>query len=524
MMPSMTALSTRAGSPRFALNSLSVQDDTEFLHAQCAVYTDRSFAAKLLDECGWTADGDICDGRFLEPAAGDGAILTLAVERLCDAAEGRGERIDRLVDAIRAYEIQTDAWRAAKSSVVHVLTSRGVSRSIATSLANAWIRRADFLIQTPDPLYSHAAANPPYVRWRAVPDTFRRRYERLGFKGVDLSLAFLARTVEWLAPGGKAAFLCNDRWPYAVHGASVRETMLISAELLSYRRIDAAERPFSRKVGAYGSLSVLRKRAPSETPDPAGKRATHALRTGAAGQLAKLRSRFVTFEEAGCAVRVGPAFGHACFKRPNDGHPLALEVPLVSGADITETGRAIPSSLALFPIDAAGEPLRPGRGSELSKRLGPHRSALEGRACVTRGAREWFEPIDRLRWQDVHDEKLLVAGIARSARIAHDEGGLLPSNGVYMIRSSVWPLKALARILRGGLLDLVCDVVSPTLGGGTRRYQASVIRETPLPAWPDIDEADRRTLAAGCPDPAELRDTIRRVLGMDTAWYRGPAA
>jgi hypothetical protein len=245
--------------------------------------------------------------------------------------------------------------------------------------------------------------------------------------------------------------------------------------------------------------------------------------TNAAAQLAELRSRFSTFENAGCTVRVGPAYGHPCFKRPNNAEPLEIEVPLVSGADITVDGLTKPSSLVLFPVDAAGNSMVPTKGSELLGRLAPHRSALEGRACVKNESRRWYEPIDRLRWRDVLDEKLLVAGIARTARIAYDKGGNLPSNGVYMIRSTIWPLIALARVLRSGLLDLVCDVVSPTLGGGTRRYQASVIRETPLPLWASIDEADRKVLSAANPNRVLLKATLRRVLRMDDVWYKGPA-
>jgi hypothetical protein len=493
------------------------------LHDKCAVYTDSTFAPRVLDSSGWISSEDLTARRLLEPAAGDGALVALAAERLCVSAFSRGKDVELLTNAILAFEIEPGACAEARKNVVAVLVRHGVPLARARDLAKAWIRNADFLLQEPQ-LCSSVAANPPYVRWKDVPDPIKGRYERLGYSGVDLSLIFMAKSLEWLLPNGRAAFLCNDRWPYAVHGRSIREDMMKQARLLRHERIAPDVRTYARRVGAYGALSVLEKFGAATAVNIASGES--GIRELAEVELGRLNARFASLAEAGCEVRVGPAFGHtAAFRVPFDqrmkfGH---FVVPLVRGGDLRDE-RAILGEWVLFPVDDDGKTLSLSANVAMARRLRRFKAELELRACVISGTRRWFEPIDKLRWADVWDEKLLVAGIAKSARIVHDKGGVLPSNGVYMIRSKEWPYVALARVLRAGLLDLVCDAISPPLGGGTRRYHAAVLRRVPLPLWPSLDPRDQAALQDPAAPATAVRKALRSVLGLPERWYRGPAA
>jgi len=500
---------------------------TAELHRQCAVYTDESFAPHVLKASGWSASQGLRGNRLLEPSVGEGVLLATALRQVCIAAKRAKVQIADLRDIFLGFEIDADACASARARLLDVLVAHGVGRADAKRLTSGWIRHDDFLTQNPAPTFQYCVANPPYVRFRAVPELLRERYAELGFDGADLSIAFMARSIEWLIDGGQAAFLCNDRWPYAVHGASVRDRMLERSRLVAHIPIQSNDGVYSRRVGAYAALSVLRKNSPQTIVGPKRSRSWPiSAKLNAREQFAVLEREFLSFEDAGCAVRVGPAFGHSAFKLPLSGPPVPRKylVPLVTGGDIGTNGLAQASAYALFAVDREERVVNPSTDAALYKHLSHHRAELKERACVKRADRAWFEPIDRLRRCDVSDEKLLVAGIARTARIAHDPGGLLPSNGVYMIRSRVWPYRALMRVLASGLLDLVCDVFAPRLGGGSRRYQASVIRLTPLPDWNGIPAKIRETLDASAPRPNALREALRETLGIADQWYRGAAA
>src|SRR5947209_20589993 len=135
--------------------------------------------------------------------------------------------------------------------------------------------------------------------------------------------------------------------------------MLERARLGSHVRVGDDRTVSARRVGAYAALSVLAKSAPlgtlsikSRKRSGLRKSSKKPLRCSSAAidELERLRKRFVSFAEAGCAVRVGPAFGHPAFKVPLCENELDRRflVPLVSGADISVQGGVKASGRAVF--------------------------------------------------------------------------------------------------------------------------------------------------------------------------------
>ena len=158
-----------------------------------------------------------------------------------------------------AFELYARASSAARRRVVRKLVSMRVHRSTAKSCAKAWIRTGDFLLseKAPDE-YTHVVGNPPYVRWSKMPARLRKAYEeRLPSEMArgDLYLPFLDRAFDELKAEGKLGFVCSDRWLYAVYGRGFRRKWLSRLDVLSNRRVEAAE-AFTRAVSAHANMLV----------------------------------------------------------------------------------------------------------------------------------------------------------------------------------------------------------------------------------------------------------------------------
>ncbi len=103
------------------------------------VLTRRHIVDLMLDLAGCTADRDLTALTLLQPACGLGAFLVPAVERLLDAAERLGRSPDKLQHAIRAFDVDPAHVAESRERLHEVLTRRGVSRSRAKALVEAWI-------------------------------------------------------------------------------------------------------------------------------------------------------------------------------------------------------------------------------------------------------------------------------------------------------------------------------------------------------------------------------------------------
>ena len=82
--------------------------------------------------------------------------------------------------------------------------------------------------------------------------------------------------------------------------------------------------------------------------------------------------------------------------------------------------------------------------------------------------------------------KVLVVGMAKTARLGLDSGGRQHSNALYALTSSTWPLVALRRLLDAGVLELFGVALSPRFSGGTKRFDGHVLSQVHVPAWANV--------------------------------------
>ncbi len=459
--------------------------DIAALHAKCAVYTRPNAVRWFLDTVGWTAEADLAASNLLEPAAGDGAFLVEAVDRLCSSFRKYGKRrtYRALASRIRAYEIHPVEADRARQRVTKVLRRHGLSARTAVKLASEWIRSGDFLVVDFDgQTFTHVVGNPPYVRWSRVPEDLRKRYERSlpahAAKG-DLCLAFVSQAMGRLADDGRLGFLCSDRWLYSGYAEEFRHIVLPEFVIES-RESAHDEDVFDSLVDAYPIKLIARRRK-------LGRRRRSRSMTGNDAVAARRtyenwRRKYPTLEEAGCRIRVGPALGpERAFVGVADEIDVEPELlrPYVGPKELTADGIAWRGRFVICMHDDEGKLRDLADFPRLAARLNIFRAALDDRAIAHNGA-PWYRPIDRVIGKAWSKPKILIPEMSKTPRIVVDRSGMIPSHGIYAIFSDEWPIDVLASVLRSGVLWTTLKAIAPRTKGGAFRCYKRFIERVPV--------------------------------------------
>jgi adenine-specific DNA-methyltransferase len=136
------------------------------------------------------------EAAVLEPCAGEGVFIDVLEER------GYGD--------ITAYEIDS------------AVAQRHLHPIIAESFVSA----------EPGRLFSLIIGNPPYIRWRDLPQEQKEELQanhlwRSQFNSLsDYLTFFIAKSVTLLAPGGELILVTPSYWMHTMHSADLRELML----------------------------------------------------------------------------------------------------------------------------------------------------------------------------------------------------------------------------------------------------------------------------------------------------------
>lgn len=452
------------------------------MHDRCAVYTASETAARLLDVVGWTTDQDLSSSVFLEPCAGEGAILVEAVERLILSFRRHGHSLAkrRLLPRIKAFEFHGPVAAEARRAVRLVLMREGVRWDTSRELAHAWVRQADFLLQAPG-CATHVAANPPYLRWSKLPHLLAEEY-RAHLRGIstrgDVAVAFLDRMLAWADNAGQISALVSDRWMFAQYGAAFIADLKEKGWNLSVVD-DQPVSPFVRQVGVSSAIVRLHRKvleAEREQSRRDAARNVHAL----------LLARHGSLDVAGCTVKVGPALGCGDTYLVPEAGAAAIEAELVRPFIAREmlNGTAIETSGAkvAVPYDRAGQPIELQDWPRFARWASGHKEKLAARSHITNEKR-WWRTIDAIGPQWDERPKLLLAEMCKDVVTTVDRSGGIPAHSIYAIWSSEWPIEALQRVLNGGLLRLTAEAEAPRLKGSWFRFYKRFIVRTPLPKW-----------------------------------------
>ncbi|MEM5867285.1 MAG: N-6 DNA methylase [Candidatus Aenigmatarchaeota archaeon] len=182
---------------------------------------------------------------ILEPGAGEGVFLEVLFERN--------------FKNVTAYEIDE---RLGKRSPIK-------------------INYCDFLKMRPKPIYDVVIGNPPYVRWKNIPDEWRRMFRENHYwnkimNGLcDLTYAYIYHAVNFLKDKGELIFICPLFWMETVHGKRLREYLSkngslellinfneakifneVSSTIIVFKYVKGVKIPFIKVIEYYSKQPV----------------------------------------------------------------------------------------------------------------------------------------------------------------------------------------------------------------------------------------------------------------------------
>lgn len=224
------------------------------------VYTKKWVVDLILDVAGYVPGTGISDKVIIEPSCGCGAFLTVIAGRLADDAIAVGKGWTSLVNAIRAYDIDSASIETARKAAVEALMTRGCPAIQARELCEQWIVHGDFILDD-IPAADFIVGNPPYVRAVEIDRTKRSLYvKRLSSvtTGCDLYVSFFDRGLDTLKVGGTLCFICADRWLQNKYGTLLRSRMGTDCDLVSLVRMHGVD-AFDDEVDAYPAVTTIRK-------------------------------------------------------------------------------------------------------------------------------------------------------------------------------------------------------------------------------------------------------------------------
>jgi hypothetical protein len=501
-----------------------------------AIYTRREVVDFILDLVGYR-DSEPLQSRLLEPSFGDADFLIPALDRLFAAYDSAGRptpAVAVLRDAIRASELHQATFERSFATVLAYLANHGLSETECHTLANAWLRQGDFLLEEWSMDFTHVVGNPPYVRQESIPYVlmaeYRRRYETI-FDRADLYIPFLERALQLITKKGAIGVICADRWMKNRYGGPLRQLIANHYHLRVY--VDMVDTPaFYSDVMAYPAIFVVgRERTgvtrfvhrPSLEKDSlfalarglTGEEAHADVKSiagvahgsepwilGSPDQLAlvrRLEKELPTLEAAGCKVGIGVATGaDQVFIGPYDGLDVepSRKVPIVMARDIRSGQVEWGGHGVLNPFADDGKLVSLKAFPRFAAYITKHGAAIRQRHVSQKNPDRWYRTIDRIYPDLTHTPKLLIPDIKGGANVVLDEGHYYPHHNLYFVTSDSWDLRALRTVLRSAVTRIFVTTYSTQMRGGYLRFQAQYLRRIRLPRWDTVPASIRKRLIA----------------------------
>lgn len=518
---------------RAAVRDLAQADETE----RGAVYTKPEIVRTILDLAGYRDDRPLHRMRLLEPSFGGGDFLLPVVDRLLAAFMAHGgtpAAVRQLADAIRGVEVHEAAFEGTRNALVARIVAWGADEHDAAWTVDRWLSQDDFLLWPDTDPMDFVVGNPPYVRQERIPgpllEEYRRRYKTI-YDRADLYVPFYERGLDLLAPGGRLAFICANRWLKNKYGGPLREHASSGFHLRYFIDLEGAP-AFQSEVIAYpaitvferGSAGITRIARRPEVSESSLARLVDAMLNGGSESddrvddvaravagpdpwlldaperlrlLRRLEAEFPDMEGAGCKVGIGVATGaDKVFIGKYDELPVeeARKLPLAMASDLVGTRLDSRGWGVINPFEEDGTLASLDAYPQFGTYLREHKERLAGRHCAKKNVHGWYRTIDRIWPALTTTPKLLIPDIKGEPTVVYDEGSFYPHHNLYHVVSDRWELPALGTILRSSLAVMFISSYCVRMSGGFLRFQAQYLRRIRVPCWEDLTDAQRQIL------------------------------
>lgn len=481
------------------------------------VFTKPHIVELMLDLANYQGEQSV---KVLDPGCGQGAFMLAAAARLV-RANGPLMRFEDFADCLTGVEKDSDSAEICRKELRNLLLSAGVSRKLATELAQHWVIEADFLDHNFLGRYDLVTGNPPYVRQEAIPKRKLEKYRATldcFYDRADLYVAFFERGLKLLSPAGKLAFICPNRFTKNNYGRKLRA--LIADNFSVEHVLDLAQAsPFEAPVASYPGIFVIKQapqarhvnffRLTDATPeecDSVRRRATndvvayHRFDGWFTGEqkwstespqhlklLRRLEAENVSLgsESSGCRVGIGVATG-ADEVFIVDQHSGEVEdellMPLVTTKDIASGTVRWRGTCVINPfLGTTANLVDLKKYPKARAYFERFRARIEGRNVARRDPRRWYRTIDRI-YPDLRTvPKLLIPDIKAENLIVLEPGNLYPHHNLYYVATESWDLRALRTILRSSVGKFFVWMYGVRMRGDFLRFQAQYLRRICIP-------------------------------------------
>jgi hypothetical protein len=442
------------------------QLDIAVIHRATGLYTAVPEIEALLTRLNWPAEGH----RLLDPGAGNGGFLVAALRRMDLPRDDVGQAVDR----VRGYEFYPGAVTEARRAVHDHLIARGWSGAAAQAAATGIVEDRDFLLTPVPPGFDVIAANPPYWRLANLPPGYRADYEAIvpAHARADLLYAYLQRSADVLAPGGRIGLITADRWLLNSGSGELRRRLGVRFVVTDVCRLDPESSFYRAKERRAGTdprvhpVSLILKPEPGADgrrlgPEPFRLDTLPDVDGVPLCELAEIRLApwlgpdGIFIVDAVTAARL-PAELLVPVAEPEDIHGDQLGEPRKWAL---RTACAEPPAVVLAHLDAT-----------LS------RMPLRGR----RAARRWLPPETFAGRLPLDHDAVLVPRIAKHLKAVRLPAGRLPVNHQLVIVSGR-PVAAITAMLADPVVQAQADALALQIENGYRSYTATLLRQLIIP-------------------------------------------
>jgi SAM-dependent methyltransferase len=433
--------------------------------------------------------------RVLDPACGAGELLLAAYDRLARVV-GR-----RAIECLHGVDIDPAAVAVARAALA---ACSGNPEAAARA-----IRRGDGLsVREP---FDAVIANPPWVeprRWRGGGvDLSRFAVAQRG--KVDLSLAFLERAAEWLAPGGRAGFLIQSRFFKTEYGAAARRLLRgMLAEIEDFR-----DAPLFEGRATYTAMLILESDVRATLYKAAGRSvrvqldeaewnfgdpelvaldARLAARHGRLGDHSEIRICVGLQTLYGRVYRIVPQSTDGDLVRGQNGLGEVVTVeraalrPLCRNRGFAPLRGDVTDAFVIFPYDGDREirwPEFAARFPRAAAYLRSHRETLAGAVELPEGRGRWHLYTRPQNLRVLAQPKVLFPMTVRRIVAAVDErGDVYPDNvNVNALLCDGVDLYTLAGLLCSRMFDRLARLHAGQAQNGFLKFNRQFAARVPFP-------------------------------------------
>lgn len=490
-----------------------------------AIFTRRWVAELVLDLAGYTSNEALYEQTVLEPACGHGAFTDIIVERLIESCVRDGVDLAATSEALIGIDLDPAAVQVTRTSVARALLAAGMDRATAAKLAETWIREGDFLKEAADlPEVTWVVGNPPYVRIEEVAKSdmadYRATWTTMSGRA-DIYVGFFEAGLSRLAPGGRLAFICADRWMRNRYGAALRslvESHYAVETCVVMHSVDA----FEDRVAAYPAITVLgafpqseafvvdasdefdaaastrlvkarsRGPAPVVVDDsfraswlPVWPKGAASWPAGSPEQLrliSTLEADFPTLAETGAHVSVGTATGADDVYVVDDVTKVdpGFAFRTLAARDTTSGEIEWRGIYLVAPWTSDGL-VDLDEHPRLKQYLTENKARLLERHVARRAPTRWWRTIDRIDPAVAAKPKLLIPDLKDRIHPVYDKGEYLPLHSLYYITSEQWDLAVLGGLLMSRTANMFVEAYSVRMANGYMRVSAQYLRRVRVP-------------------------------------------